>query len=182
MARFEPEARYHALFLCRRNSARSILAEAILNRAGGGDFTAHSAGADPAPSVHPRVIRLLENLGYNTWPLRPKSWRQFARPGAPPLDFIFPVCDVVAGEPCPAWPGQPLFTSWGIPDPVAADGSEAEVGLAFAQAYARLKHRIDLLLNLPLPSLDKMSLQAQVRDIHATAQREDLAAKPHPVD
>ena len=122
---------YNVLFLCTGNSARSVLAEAILNRIGKGRFVAHSAGSQPKGQVHPETLRLLNELHYDTSALRSKSWSEFAKPGAPPLDFVFTVCDNAAGEACPFWPGQPMTAHWGVPDPAAATGSSAEVTLAF---------------------------------------------------
>jgi arsenate reductase len=159
------DTRYNVLFLCTGNSARSILAEAILNRHGGGTFTAFSAGSQPKGQVHPQSIALLQNLGYDTTGLRSKSWSEFARPGAPALDFIFTVCDNAAGEACPVWPGKPMTAHWGVPDPAEATGSDAEIALAFKEAYRALSRRIEMFTALPLSKLDAMTLQTRLREI-----------------
>jgi protein-tyrosine-phosphatase len=154
---------YNVLFLCTGNSARSILAEAILNREGGWRFQALSAGSFPKGEVHAEAISLLSDLGYQTASLRSKSWDEFAEAGAPPLDFIFTVCDNAAGETCPVWPGKPITAHWGIPDPAAAPKSEQEK--AFADAYHALKSRIDLFLALPLESIDELTLANRLKAI-----------------
>jgi arsenate reductase (thioredoxin) len=169
MSAVENHAPYKVLFLCTGNSARSILAEAILNRAGQGRFKAYSAGSQPKGQVNPHAIALLDRLGYPTADLRSKPWDEFARPGAPALDFVFTVCDNAAGETCPVWPGQPMTAHWGIPDPAAVDGSEVEIALAFAEAYRQLDTRIRLFLSLPLASIDRMSLQRRLKEIGADA-------------
>ena len=156
---------YNVLFLCTGNSARSVLAEAILNRIGKGRFVAFSAGSQPKGAVHPETLRLLSELHYDTASLRSKSWNEFAKPGAPPLDFVFTVCDNAAGEACPFWPGQPMTAHWGVPDPAAATGSSAEVALAFRDAYRMLERRIEIFTALPLAKIDKLSLQAKLREI-----------------
>lgn len=156
---------FNVLFLCTENSARSILAEAILNKAGAGKFQAFSAGSRPKGQVHPEARKLLQSLGFDTRGFRSKSWNEFAKPGAPALDFVFTVCDNAAGEACPLWPGQPMTAHWGIPDPAAATGSAAQVSLAFKDAYRMLSQRIGIFAALPLRSLDRMSLQAKLRDI-----------------
>lgn len=156
---------YRVLFLCTGNSARSIMAEAILARAGAGRFEAFSAGSHPKGSVHPYALDLLEKLGYPTAHLRSKSWDDFAAPGAPPLDFVFTVCDSAAGEICPAWPGQPMTAHWGVPDPVPAEGTETEKRLAFSEAYRMLNTRIGIFASLPLRSLGRMSLQRRLDEI-----------------
>jgi arsenate reductase len=155
----------NVLFLCTGNSARSILAEAILARAGAGRFVSHSAGSQPKGEVHPAALRLLTQLNHDVSRLRSKAWDEFAAPGAPPLDFVFTVCDNAAGEVCPVWPGQPMTAHWGLPDPAAVEGSEAEVAAAFADTYRMLANRISLFTSLPLASLDRLSLQARLRDI-----------------
>ncbi len=155
----------NVLFLCTGNSARSILAEAILNRLGAGKFVAYSAGSHPKGAVHAETIRLLQGLGYDTAGFRSKSWNEFAKPGAPPLDFVFTVCDDAAGETCPVWPGQPMTAHWGIPDPAKASGSAAEVAFAFKEAYRMLFQRIGIFTALPLRSLDQLSLQNKLREI-----------------
>lgn len=166
---------FDALFLCTANSSRSILAEALLNRLGGGRFRAHSAGSYPRGEVHPYALDLLRTLGYPTEGLRSKSWDEFAAPGAPALDFVFTVCDDAANEPCPIWPGRPATAHWGVPDPAAVQGSETEKRAAFVDAYRMLKNRIELLVNLPFASLDKLSLQRRLVEIGADRA---LAAAP----
>ena len=156
---------FNVLFLCTGNSARSIMAEAILNKLGAGKFSAHSAGSQPKGQVHPETIRLLQDLGYDTSGFRSKSWNEFAKPGAPSLDFAFTVCDNAAGETCPIWPGQPMTAHWGIPDPAAVEGTEAEIASAFRDAYLLLQRRIELFANLPVRSLDRMSLQKHLDEI-----------------
>src|SRR5262245_36313071 len=141
------------------------MAEAILNKLGAGKFHAFSAGSQPKGEVNPEALRLLQSLGYDTARFRSKSWNEFAKPGAPPLDFVFTVCDNAAGETCPLWPGQPMTAHWGIPDPAAATGSAAEVSLAFKDAYRLLHQRIGIFGALPIRSLDQLSLQAKLRDI-----------------
>jgi arsenate reductase len=153
------------LFLCTGNSARSVMAEAILNKVGQGKFRAYSAGSQPKGRVHPQTLRLLTGLGYDVSQLRSKSWEEFAKPGAPPLDFIFTVCDNAAGEACPIWPGKPATAHWGIADPAEATGTEAEMGAAFAEAHRMLAQRIGVFAALPLASLDAMSLQNKLREI-----------------
>jgi len=143
---------YNVLFLCTGNSARSILAEAILNDRGRGRFRAFSAGSHPKGAVHPQALALLERLGLPTEGLRSKAWDEFARPDAPPLDFVFTVCDNAAGEVCPIWPGQPVTAHWGQPDPAAVEGSALEKANAFREAFRTLEERIDLFLSRPLPT------------------------------
>jgi arsenate reductase (thioredoxin) len=159
---------YNVLFLCTGNSARSILAEALLNRLGAGRFHAWSAGSMPAGKVNPHAAPILEGLGYEPAAFRSKSWDEFAGPDAPKMDFIFTVCDNAAGEVCPVWPGQPMSAHWGVPDPAAATGSEAEIAAAFNDACRLLGHRIRLLLDLPIEALDRMSLQARLEAIGQT--------------
>ena len=156
---------YNVLFLCTGNSARSILAEAILNKDARGKFRAFSAGSQPKGSPNPYALDLLRTSGYDTGGLRSKSWAEFAQAGAPKLDFVFTVCDNAAGESCPLWPGQPMTAHWGIPDPAAATGSEAEIALAFKDAYRMLKRRIDLFLALPIAKLDSLVLHARLKEI-----------------
>lgn len=156
---------YNVLFLCTGNSARSIMAEAILARAGAGKFNAYSAGSHPKGAVHPHAQRLLERLNHKTSDFRSKDWAEFAREGAPELDFVFTVCDNAAGEVCPVWPGQPMSAHWGLPDPAAAEGSEIEVAQAFADAYGRLSNRLSIFVNLPFEGLDRLSLQKRLDDI-----------------
>ena len=160
-----PSYAYNVLFLCTRNSARSILAEGILRRDGAGRFRAYSAGSQPKGTVHPLAIKVLDRLGYPANGYHSKSWDQFEKPGAPPLDFVITVCDSAAGETCPVWPGHPATAHWGIEDPAAVEGSEIEKERAFVQAAKYLKTRISLFLNLPLASLDKISLAARLREI-----------------
>jgi arsenate reductase len=167
---------YNVLFLCTGNSARSILAEVLLNQGGKGRFRAYSAGSFPKGEVNPHAIRLLETLKLPTDGLRSKSWDEFAKPGAPPLDFIITVCDNAAGEVCPIWPGKPVTAHWGIPDPAAAEGSDAEIAAAFATAARQLRARIDLFLNLPLASIDRMTIQNRLKDIQAKASQSDNGA------
>lgn len=155
----------NVLFLCTGNSARSVMAEAVLNKVGQGKFRAYSAGSQPKGRVHPQTLRLLTGLGYDVSQLRSKSWEEFAKPGAPPLDFIFTVCDNAAGEACPVWPGKPATAHWGIADPAEATGTEAEMGAAFAEAHRMLAQRIGVFVTLPLASLDAMSLQNKLREI-----------------
>ena len=156
---------YNVLFLCTGNSARSIIAESVLNRIGKGRFMAYSAGSYPRGSVHPFALELLSRLKYPVDDLRSKSWDEFARPGAPPLDFVFTVCDNAAGEVCPIWPGQPMTAHWGMPDPAVATGSEAEQRLAFADTHKMLTRRIGAFASLPIASLDSMALKRAVDDI-----------------
>ena len=158
-------ASFGVLFLCTGNSARSILAESILNHAGQGRFRAYSAGSQPVGRVNPRAISLLDKLGYPTAQLRSKSWSEFAGPGAPEFDFIVTVCDNAAAETCPIWPGRPMRTHWGIPDPAAVTGTEAELAAAFADAYRMLKNRIDILVNLPIEKLGAMGLKQRLDEI-----------------
>jgi protein-tyrosine-phosphatase len=159
---------FNVLFLCTGNSARSIMAEAILNKLGDGKFRGFSAGSQPKGEPHPLALRLLCDLDYDVSSLRSKSWNEFAKPGAPLLDFVFTVCDNAAGETCPVWPGQPMTAHWGVPDPAAATGSTAEIGLAFKDAYRMLHQRIAAFAALPIKSLDRLSLQAKLRDIGRT--------------
>jgi arsenate reductase len=164
---------YNVLFLCTHNSARSILAEAIMNRLGGGNFKAFSAGSQPRGQVHPFALDLLRNAGHNVSELRSKSWQEFSRPGAPPLDFVFTVCDNAANEACPVWPGQPMTAHWGVPDPSLVEGSQPERRLAFADTMRMLSQRISIFMSLPFGSLDKMSLQNRLREIgHSQLNRE----------
>jgi protein-tyrosine-phosphatase len=162
------------LFLCTGNSARSILAECILNRVGAGKFRAYSAGSTPAGRVNPHALDLLEKLNYATEGLRSKPWDEFSRatnPDAPDLDFVFTVCDNAAGEVCPVWPGQPMTAHWGLPDPAASTGFPAEVALAFAEAYRMLNNRITIFANLPVSALDRLSLQTRLDDIGSLTGR-----------
>ncbi len=157
----------NVLFLCTGNSARSILAEALLNRMGDGRFRAWSAGSDPKGTVHPLAIALLAEQGLPTAGLRSKSWDEFAQPGAPQFDFIITVCDNAAGEVCPVWPGQPMTAHWGIPDPAAAGGGDGEKRKAFATAYRQLQARLAPFVNLPLDRMDRLSLRRELEQIGA---------------
>ena len=165
---------FNVLFLCTGNSARSILAEAILGKLGADRFRAYSAGSQPKGQVNRHTLQLLESLGYDTSNFRSKSWSEFARPGAPVLDFVFTVCDNAAGESCPVWPGQPMTAHWGVPDPAEAKGTPAEIALAFKDAYRMLHQRIGVFTALPIRSLDRLSLQQRLRDI---GRMDDAAAK-----
>ena len=156
---------YNVLFLCTGNSARSIIAEAILNKVGAGRFRAFSAGSQPKGRVNPNTLTLLRGLGYDVSGFRSKSWEEFARPGAPPLDFIFTVCDNAAGEACPVWPGKPMTAHWGIPDPAEATGTDAQIGQAFSEAYRMLNQRIGIFTSLPISQLDNLTLQHRLREI-----------------
>jgi arsenate reductase (thioredoxin) len=156
---------FNVLFLCTGNSARSIMAETILNKLGAGKFNAYSAGSQPKGQVNPHTIQLLRSLDYDTSGFRSKSWGDFAKPGAPSLDFVFTVCDNAAGETCPVWPGQPMTAHWGIPDPAEAKGNAAEIAFAFKDAYRMLHQRISIFTALPLRSLDKLSLQNRLHEI-----------------
>jgi protein-tyrosine-phosphatase len=160
---------YNVLFLCTGNSARSILAEAILERQGKGRFRAFSAGSFPKGEVHPAAIALLRELDYDTDGFRSKSWDEFAAPGAPQIDFIFTVCDNAAGETCPIWPGKPMTAHWGIADPAAVEGDGQSN--AFWDAYQQLKRRIDLFLALPIEEIDELSLQNRLKEIGKTADQ-----------
>jgi arsenate reductase len=159
---------YNVLFLCTGNSARSILAESLLNTLGNGKFRAVSAGSFPKGEVHPKALELLKRMNLPTENLRSKSWDEFAAPGAPPIDLIFTVCDNAAGEVCPIWPGKPITAHWGIADPAAAEGSDAEKAFAFRKAFKELETRIKLLTSLPIDSLDRMTLHARLREIGNT--------------
>ena len=156
---------YNVLFLCTGNSARSIMAEAILNRVGRSTFTAYSAGSHPTGAVRPEALKELEAAHISLDGLRSKSWDEFARPGAPEMDFVFTVCDKAAKEICPVWPGQPMTAHWGVPDPAAVQGNAAEIALAFRTAFVTLDRRIRLFLSLPLASLDRLALKKKVDDI-----------------
>ncbi|MGF9693976.1 arsenate reductase ArsC [Rhizobium sp. 0TCS1.26] len=158
---------YNVLFLCTGNSARSILAESILNAEGKGRFHAYSAGSHPKGEVHPLALDTLRGLGYDTAGLNSKSWDVFAEPGEPQLDFIFTVCDKAAGEACPVWIGHPMTAHWGVEDPAAVEGSLIERGQAFSQAARFLKNRIIAFISLPLASIDRLALATQLRGIGA---------------
>jgi protein-tyrosine-phosphatase len=164
----QPDRSYNVQFLCTGNSARSILGEAILNKMGKGKFVAYSAGSMPKGDVNPHALALLQRLGFATDGLRSKSWDEFAKPEAPQLDFVFTVCDNAANEVCPVWPGQPMTAHWGVPDPAAAEGSETKIAQAFRDAFMALQRRIELFANLPVPSLDRMSLKKRLDEIGRT--------------
>jgi arsenate reductase len=159
------QGRYNVLFLCTGNSARSIMAEAILNFKGRPNFTAYSAGSHPSGAVRPEARRELEIAHIATNGLRSKGWEEFSQPGAPKLDFVFTVCDSAAKELCPVWPGQPMTAHWGVPDPAAVHGSKAEIERAFREAFFILERRISLFLCLPLASLDRLALKKEVDNI-----------------
>jgi arsenate reductase len=156
---------YEVLFLCTGNSARSILAEALLNGLGGGRFRAHSAGSHPAGAVNPYALELLRMNRLPTEGLRSKGWDEFAHPAAVPLDFVFTVCDQAAGEVCPVWPGQPMTAHWGIPDPAAVQGTEEAKRKAFFTAYTQLQHRLSIFTSLPVEKLDRLTLQKHLDEI-----------------
>lgn len=156
---------YNVLFLCTGNSARSVLAEAALNREGIGRFKAFSAGSQPAGEVNPMTLSLLKKLNYDTGFARSKSWDEFAGADAPEMDFVFTVCDNAANESCPIWPGQPMSAHWGVADPAAAQGNEAERQIAFAEAYRMLSQRISIFINLPFESIDRLSLKDRLAAI-----------------
>ena len=156
---------YQILILCTGNSARSIMAEAIINTLGAGRFVAHSAGSQPAGRVHPLALEKLSAIGYPTAQLRSKSWDEFAATDAPQMDFIITVCDNAAGETCPLWPGQPISAHWGFPDPAAVQGSAAEQRAAFEQVFQRITQRVRLLLDLPLASLDALAIRRELQNI-----------------
>jgi arsenate reductase (thioredoxin) len=159
---------YNVLFLCTGNSARSIMAEAILSKLGAGKFRAYSAGSQPKGQVHPETLRLLRSLDYDTSGFRSKSWNEFTAAGAPKFDFVFTVCDNAAAEACPLWPGQPMTAHWGVPDPALATGTAAEVALAFKDSYRMLRQRIEVFIALPLRSLDRLTLQHKLSEIGRT--------------
>jgi arsenate reductase len=156
---------YNALFLCTGNSARSIMAEVLMNEIGKGRFRAYSAGSHPGGKVNPFAIELLRAANLPTAGLRSKSWDEFARPGAPPMDFILTVCDDAAGEVCPIWPGKPMTAHWGVADPAAVEGTEDEKRAAFHGAARLLRRRIELLASLPMEKLDQLSIQSKLREI-----------------
>jgi arsenate reductase len=156
---------FNVLFLCTGNSARSIFAESILLKDGTGRFNAFSAGSHPKGRINPLALRVLDAYGYPTEGFRSKGWDEFARPGAPELDFVFTVCDAAAGEACPIWPGQPMTAHWGIEDPAAVEGTDVEKERAFNLAFRYLKNRISVFISLPIRSLDKMTLGAKLREI-----------------
>lgn len=155
----------NVLFLCTGNSARSVMAEVILNKLAAQKFRAYSAGRRPKGEIHPQALALLQKLGYETAGLRSKSWAEFASPDAPHFDFIFTVCDDAAGEECPLWPGKPITAHWGVPDPAAAQGSPAQIALAFDEAFRMLSRRLSTFAALPFSKLDQLALQTKLREI-----------------
>ena len=163
---------FNVLFLCTGNSARSIMAEAILGREGPGKFRAFSAGSHPKGSLHPRALAMLRKMNFDVSHFRSKSRSEFTGPNAPKLDFVFTVCDDAAKEACPYWPGQPMTAHWGVPDPAAVIGSDAEIGLAFADTFRMLSNRISIFVSLPIKSLDTLTLQKQLDAIGKT--RDDI--------
>jgi protein-tyrosine-phosphatase len=164
---------YNVLFLCTHNSARSVIAECIINRLGAGKFQGYSAGSTPRGEVNPYALDLLRNQNYDISALRSKSWEEFAAPGAPVMDFVFTVCDNAANEVCPIWPGQPMTAHWGLPDPSVMQGTEAEKRYAFADTHRMLYQRIGIFVNLPLASLDNLALQKSLDDIGHTVDAGD---------
>ena len=166
---------YNVLFLCTGNSARSIMAEAILNFKGRPNFTAYSAGSNPSGSVRPEAIRQLEAARVPAQGMRSKSWEEFSAPGAPKLDFVFTVCDNAANEVCPTWPGQPMTAHWGVPDPAAVTGSANEIARAYRGAFLMLDRRISLFLSLPLGSIDSLALQRELDNIGHERRGDEVA-------
>jgi arsenate reductase len=164
------QGRYNVLFLCTGNSARSIMAEAIVNQKGKPNFAAYSAGSQATGRVRPEAIRQLQIAGLPTENLRSKNWNEFAEPGAPQFDFVLTVCDNAAKEVCPIWPGQPMTAHWGVPDPAAVEGTPEEVARAFRDAFVMLDRRISLLLSLPLATLDKLAIQKEINRIGKTCE------------
>jgi arsenate reductase len=161
-------ASFNVLFLCTGNSARSIMAEALIDHWGGGQFKGFSAGSSPQGTVNPLALRLLGEMGLRTEGMRSKSWAEFAKPGAPVMDFVFTVCDQAAAETCPVWPGHPITAHWGVPDPAAVEGSETTRMLAFREAFQMLERRIKLFVSLPVRSLDTLAVTRKVREIGQT--------------
>ena len=174
-----PDRVYNVLFLCTGNSARSVLAESILRKDGGGRFRSFSAGSTPKGAVHPLALRTLQSMDYPIDGMRSKSWLEFAAADAPVMDFVFTVCDNAAGEACPVWPGQPMTAHWGIEDPAAVEGTEIERLAAFSTAFRYLKNRIGAFVNLPLSGIDRLSLGTKLREIGrsegATSGKSDVA-------
>jgi arsenate reductase (thioredoxin) len=167
---------YNVLFICTGNSARSIMAEAILNREGKGHFRAFSAGSHPRGEINPQALTLLERLDYDVSGFRSKSWDEFAATGAPEMDFIFTVCDDAAGEACPLWPGHPATAHWGVPDPAAATGSSVDIQLAFDDAYRMLATRIGIFVNLPMDKLDRVALRQRLHEIGKIGRKDDASS------
>ncbi len=173
-----PDTLLNVLFLCTGNSARSVLGEAILNKIGAGRFHAYSAGSQPKGAVNPNTLALLRELGYDTAGFRSKSWDEFTKPAAPRFDFVFTVCDSAAAEACPVWPGQPMTAHWGVPDPAEARGTDAQIMLAFRDAYRMLYQRISVFAALPLRSLDQLSLRNKLKEIGRMEGATAKAAEP----
>jgi arsenate reductase (thioredoxin) len=169
------ERPYNVLILCTGNSARSILGEALINHWGRGKFVGYSAGSQPKGQVHPIALELLRHMKMPTEGLRSKSWDEFARPGAPPLDFVFTVCDNAAGEACPYWPGQPMTAHWGMDDPAAVEGPETAKWLAFRKTFHELENRIKIFTSLPIRSLEKAKLQERLREIGQARPADEVA-------
>lgn len=169
------ERPFNVLILCTGNSARSILGEALINHWGKGRFVGHSAGSMPKGKVHPIALQLLEHMKLPTAGMRSKSWEEFAKPGAPPLDFVFTVCDNAAGEMCPVWPGQPMTAHWGIEDPAAVEGSDTGKWLAFRKAFQELESRIKVFTSLPIRTLEKAKLQARLHEIGRMPVNDEVA-------
>jgi len=165
---------FNVLFLCTGNSARSILAEAYLNARGRGRFTGYSAGSHPAGKVNPFALELLQRTRIDPSNLRSKSWDEFAQPGAPRMHFVFTVCDQAAGEACPVWPGQPVTAHWGVDDPARVTGADAEKRLAFMRAFAVLSTRINLFINLPIETLDRLVLKSRLEEIGRSGAEEEV--------
>ncbi|MGH8178708.1 MAG: arsenate reductase ArsC [Steroidobacter sp.] len=165
---------YNVLFLCTGNSARSILAEALINHWGRGRFVGYSAGSSPKGEVHPIALELLKHMNMPTEGMCSKSWDEFAKPGAPKLDFVFTVCDNAAAQTCPVWPGQPMTAHWGVADPAAVEGSDTDKWVAFRQAFRELESRIKIFSSLPIKSLDRVKLQERLRDIGKTQPTDDV--------
>ena len=163
-----PEKTYNILFLCTGNSARSIMAEALMNRLARGRFLAFSAGSHPTGAVNPLALELLQRRDFPTTELRSKSWNDYARPDAPPMDFVITVCDKAAGEVCPVWPGQPMTAHWGFEDPAAVPGNDDQRRQVFLKVFGEIARRIELLLALPIEKLDRLALQRRIRDIGHT--------------
>jgi arsenate reductase len=166
---------FNVLILCTGNSARSILGEALINHWGRGKFVGYSAGSTPKGAVHPIALELLKHMKLPTEGLRSKSWDEFAKPGAPTLDFVFTVCDNAAGESCPYWPGQPMTAHWGLEDPASVEGSDTEKWLAFRKTFRELESRIKVFTSLPIRTLDKARLQARLNEIGRMAANEEIA-------
>jgi arsenate reductase len=169
------ERPYNVLILCTGNSARSILGEALINHWGRGKFAGYSAGSSPKGKVHPIALELLRHMKLPTEGLRSKSWDEFARPGAPPLDFVFTVCDNAAGEACPVWPGQPMSAHWGLDDPAAVEGPDTAKWLAFRKTFSELENRIKIFTSLPIASLEKSKVQQRLRELGTPAANDAVA-------